>query len=136
MSNLVRGTGSGNAYHVEHILARNDESRGLFKTADDKVDEELFENERNRFGGLLLLKGRDNESSGNEDYAKKLDTYIGKAPYFAQTLASAFYKSHSSMKDFCERTGLQFAAIPQFTRAALEQRSKLLYEITKKIWGV
>jgi hypothetical protein len=87
--NYVSGTGKSNAYHIEHILARNAESRGLFKSGDGGIDEALFENERNRFGGLLLLKGQDNMSSGKERYASKLRTYTGSAPYIAQTLEIA-----------------------------------------------
>jgi hypothetical protein len=134
--NYVRGTGKGNAYHIEHILARNTESRELFKSSDGLIDEAMFENERNRFGGLLLLKGQDNQSSNKEGYAKKLKTYSGSAPYLAQTLVPDFYKSNSAMKNFKEDSGLAFAPAPQFTRDTLEQRSELLYEITKKIWGV
>jgi len=133
--NYVRGTGKGNAYHIEHILARNAESRQLFKSSDGLLDEAMFENERNRFGGLLLLKGLDNQSSNKEGYAKKLKTYTGSAPYLAQTLVPDFYKSNSAMKHFVEDSGLAFNPAPQFTRETLEQRSELLYEITKKIWG-
>ncbi|HAP68085.1 MAG TPA: hypothetical protein DCQ99_10060 [Nitrospinae bacterium] len=134
--NYVRGTGRGNAYHIEHILAHNNESRALFKKGDDAIDEEMFENERNRFGGLLLLKGQDNQSSGAETYAEKLRTYTGSAPYLAQTLVADFYKSNSAMTEFMKYSGLQFSAVPNFTLEALEQRSKLLYNITKKIWNV
>ncbi len=81
--NYVCGVGRGNAYHVEHILSRNDESRERFQGADGQPDEALFETERNRFGGLLLLKGQDNQSSGNEPYADKLRTYTASAPYLA-----------------------------------------------------
>jgi len=91
--NYVSGTGKGNAYHVEHILARNDESRELFLDEHGECDESLFEAERNRFGALVLLKGLDNSSSGNERYADKLRTYAGSAPYLAQTLLPDFYKS-------------------------------------------
>ncbi len=134
--NFVRGTGRGNAYHIEHILARNDESRALFKDDKGIVDEAMFENERNRFGGLLLLKGQDNQSSGAEAYSEKLRTYTGSAPYLAQTLVSDFYKSNSAMAKFMDESGLEFSAVPEFTRHALEQRSELLYAITKKIWDV
>lgn len=134
--NYVCGTGRGNAYHVEHILARNDESRAHFKTADGELDEALFENERNRFGGLLLLKGQDNQSSGNELYVDKLRTYTGSAPYLAQTLVPDFYKSNSAMQSFIQTSGLEFKPVPQFTRDVLEKRSELLYAITKRIWNV
>ncbi len=134
--NYVRGTGKGNAYHIEHILARNTESRQLFQSSDGFLDEAMFENERNRFGGLVLLKGLDNQSSNKEGYAKKLKTYTGSAPYLAQTLVPDFYKSNSAMKNFIRDSGLAFAPAPQFTRETLEQRSELLYEMAKKIWGV
>ena len=134
--NYVSGVGRSTAYHVEHILARNDESRALFKDDDGDVDEGLFESERNRFGGLLLLKGQDNTSSSNEPYAQKLRTYTGGAPYLAQTLVPDFYKSNSAMANFIAVSGLEFESAPVFTRDALEARSKLLYAIAKKIWGV
>ena len=129
------GVGRGNAYHVEHVLARNEESRGLFRDVSGKIDEATFENERNRFGGLLLLKGQDNRSSGNEPYADKVRTYTGSAPYLAQTLVPDFYKSNSAMTKLRLDSGLDFAPTPQFTRETLEQRSELLYRISEQIWG-
>ena len=134
--NYVSGTGKGNAYHVEHILARNDESRSLFLDENGEYDESLFETERNRFGALLLLKGQDNSSSGNELYVDKLRTYTGSAPYFAQTLLPDFYKSNSAIKDLIRKSGIEFAPAEQFTLETLEKRSKLLYDITRKIWAV
>lgn len=134
--NYVAGVGRTTAYHVEHILSRNDESRALFTDSQGEIDEALFENERNRFAALLLLKGRDNISSGNEDYAQKLKTYTGHTPFWAQTLVSDFYKSNTAMKDFRATSGLRFEPVPVFTRDALEQRSELLYEIVKRIWQV
>jgi hypothetical protein len=133
--NYVSGTGKGNAYHVEHILARNDQNRSLFLDENGEYDESLFEAERNRFGALVLLKGQDNYSSGNELYADKLRTYTGSAPYFAQTLLPDFYKSNSAIKDFIRNSGLEFAPTERFTRDTLEKRSKLLYDITRKIWA-
>jgi hypothetical protein len=132
--NYVSGAGKGNAYHIEHILARNDESRALFLDENGEYDESLFETERNRFGALLLLKGIDNSSSGNERYADKLRTYTGSAPYLAQTLVPDFYKSHSAINDFIKNSGLNFAPAEQFTRDIIEVRSQLLYKITHKIW--
>jgi Protein of unknown function (DUF1524) len=136
LHNYVIGTGKGTAYHIEHVLAKNDESRSLFQDRDGEVDEAVFENERNRFGGLLLLKGQDNQSSGKELYRDKLRTYTGSAPYLAQSLVPDFYKSNSAIREFIEKTKLEFAPAPQFTRETMEQRSQLLYGMTKTIWGV
>jgi len=60
---LVVNTGSVNGFHIEHILANNSENLKKFEG-----NQELFERERNRLGGLLLLKGKDNISSKNEIY--------------------------------------------------------------------
>lgn len=136
LHNYVSGAGKSNSYHVEHVLARNDENRALFTDENGEHDEALFENERNRFGALLLLKGQDNSSSGNESYTDKLRTYTGNAPYLAQTLVPDFYKSNSAMKDFIQKTGLEFAPAERFNLETMEKRSLLLYAITRKIWNV
>jgi hypothetical protein len=134
--NFVSGTGRSNAYHVEHILSRNKESRALFTDSAGDFDEALFENERNRFGALLLLKGQDNQSSGNEIYEDKLRTYTGSASYQAQILVEDFYKSNTAMKNFIQTTGLDFKAAKTFNRETLEERSRLLYDIACHIWSV
>jgi len=46
---LVANTGAVKGFHIEHILAQNIENKNLFHD-----DEDLFERERNRLGGLLL----------------------------------------------------------------------------------
>lgn len=134
--NFVRGQGKGNAYHIEHILAHNDQSYALFKDANGEFDEALFGLERNRFGGLLLLKGQDNQSSGAENYEDKLRTYTGSAPFWAQTLVPDFYKSNSAMTDLVANSKLDFKPEPVFDRDTLERRSKLTFEIAKRIWNV
>ncbi len=62
-------TGNKTGYHIEHILSENDTNRGYFNNNDE------FEEKRNQLGGLILLKGLDNISSGNEEYNGKLKTY-------------------------------------------------------------
>jgi hypothetical protein len=74
--NLVRNSGYVNGYHVEHILAHNTENLQAFND-----DEEVFERERNRLGGLLLLRGNSNQSSGAETYTDMCKAFIGTLPY-------------------------------------------------------
>jgi hypothetical protein len=66
---LVSNTGSVNGFHIEHILSVNADNLAKFNNDNDR-----FERERNRLGGLLLLKGKDNISSSNEKYSDKLKT--------------------------------------------------------------
>ncbi len=127
--NLVRNTGSVYGHHVEHILANNQENLSLFEG-----DEELFHAERNRLGALLLLKGKDNQSSGNETYADKLRTYAGSL-LWNQTLCPDFYHSNKDLEGFAQRFGIQLRTYDVFDRRAVLDRQKILFEITRLIWS-
>lgn len=126
--NLVMNTGSKNGFHVEHILSENSENKALFNN-----DDEYFERERNRLGGLLLLKGRDNSSSNNEPYKKKLKSYANTL-YWNETLREDTYKSKRDFNEMMKRHNLNFKPINVFGSHELEERHKLLFEMIKKIW--
>ena len=125
---LVLNTGSTNGFHIEHILAENDQNRGLFNDDPDR-----FQSERNRLGGLLLLKGKDNISSNNEEYTDKLKSYANTL-YWNETLRQDSYKSHLDFTKWIESSGLKFRALDTFGPEELEERQKLLFEIIKQIW--
>ena len=128
MRDLVRNTGHVNGHHIEHILSRNEENLTLFDQ-----DEEHFEQQRNRLGALLLLNGRENQSSGNEPYKEKLKTYSGGL-YWNHSLSEDFYHSKLNTKDFVEEEGLDLRPIDTFDQEAIEQRTEVLFEMTKRIW--
>jgi len=126
---MVKNTGNVYGHHIEHILADNGENKQLFNN-----DEELFYKERNRLGALLILKGRDNLSSSNERYKEKLKTY-SHGTLWARTLTEDFYHKNPDFNDFCKRYNLNFYPIEEFNQEAIEERQRLLFEITKLIWG-
>ena len=126
---LVTKTGAKTGFHVEHILSRNDENLELFKN-----DEERFEQERNRLGGILLLKGKDNISSNNEPYEDKLKSYANTL-YWNETLREDSYKSKLDMDALKKRHDLELTHLDQFGPDEVEQRHKLLYEVAKIIWS-
>jgi uncharacterized protein with ParB-like and HNH nuclease domain len=126
--NLVSNTGTVNGFHIEHILAENLENKSLFNN-----DEDLFEKERNRLGGLLLLKGKDNISSNNENYQKKLKSYANTL-YWNETLREDTYKSKLDFSNMIYKYNLNFRPMNEFGQEELEERHKLLYNITKIIW--
>jgi uncharacterized protein with ParB-like and HNH nuclease domain len=126
IEDLVTRTGPVNGFHVEHILSHNKENLGLFND-----DADHFEQERNRLGGLLLLKGKDNMSSGNESYSQKLKTYANTL-HWNETLRADTYKSKLDMTAL--QSQLAFQPYEKFGPDELEARQKLLFDICCQIW--
>ena len=122
-----------NGYHIEHIFSDNEENKSYFSSEED------FWSQRNNIGALLLLKGRDNISSGNELYKDKLETY-SHGTIWAQTLCKDFYHANPDFKDLNEwlfnNTGVSFSSYKSFSQKEMDIRCKLLYEIVKFIWNV
>ena len=90
-------------------------------------------------GGLLLLKDRDNISSGNEEYVDKLKTYSAGLVW-GHTLCADFYHTNKELEDFNkylkEQCGYLIKSVPVFDKEALYQRSDLLFNIIKLIWEI
>ncbi|MER2079688.1 DUF262 domain-containing protein [Psychrobacillus psychrotolerans] len=126
---LVSNTGSVNGFHIEHILSVNNENLAKFNNDNDR-----FERERNRLGGLLLLKGKDNISSSNESYTEKLKTYANTL-YWNETLRKDTYKTKIDFKNMINNLHLDFEPMDDFGSNELEKRHKLLYDIIKIIWN-
>jgi hypothetical protein len=126
--NLVTLRGHVNGFHIEHILSRNEENLVLFGG-----DDERFEQERNRLGAVLLLKGKDNISSGNEPFARKLLSYANTL-LWNETLRADSYKSKLDFTRFASSSGLEFRHLEKFGPDELEERHRLLYELCKLIW--
>jgi len=124
MYDLVRNTGHKNGFHIEHILARNEDNLKIFGN-----DEEVFDRERNRLGALLLLKGKDNISSNNEPYEQKLKSYANTL-YWNETLREDTYKSKLDFRDMINTHQLNFESMDE-----VEKRHKLLFDIVKIIWS-
>jgi len=128
IADLVTKTGSKTGFHVEHILSWNEENKALFEG-----DEERFELERNRLGGILLLKGKDNISSSNEPYADKLKSYANTL-YWNETLRADSYKSKLDMTALKDEFGLELEPLDHFGPEELEARHKLLFKLVGIIW--
>lgn len=129
LQELVTSRGVKTGFHVEHILSRNAESLAAFDG-----DEERFEVERNRLGGVLLLKGKDNISSGNELYGHKLKSYANTL-YWNETLRADSYHSKLDFRDFAKAHQLSFKPLDKFEAEELEERQRLLFELSALIWS-
>ena len=126
-------TGNKTGYHIEHILSNNEENVSYFEGVDE------FNEKRNLLGGLLLLKGLDNISSGNEKYTDKLKTYESGF-IWGHSLCKDFYHANKDFDAFNSRlllkTGVEFKPYEKFDKTALEERCTLLYNLVKIIWEV
>lgn len=125
---LVTKTGAVNGFHIEHILSVNKDNLLLFNN-----NEEVFERERNRLGGLLLLKGLDNISSSNEIYEDKLKSYANSL-YWNETLRKDSYKSKLDFTKMIQTYNLNFYPMDSFGPSELDDRHKLLFQICSHIW--
>jgi len=126
--NLVINRGATNGFHIEHILAENEQNYAAFGQ-----DEDLFRGERNRLGGLLLMKGSDNISSSNESFEHKLESYANTL-YWNETLRRDSYKSKLDFTHWIAKEKLNFRPMDQFGPDELEERHKLLSDLIRKIW--
>ncbi len=120
-------------YHIEHILSHNSTNISYFES------EEEFELLRNQLGGLLLLKDRDNISSGNEEYSDKLKTYSAGLVW-GHTLCKEYHHINKSLNTLNSQLqaacGQTITPIDVFDKSALESRTRLLYDIVKLIWEI
>jgi Protein of unknown function DUF262/Protein of unknown function (DUF1524) len=128
IGDLVNKTGPKTGFHIEHILSWNQDNKDLFDG-----DEERFEQERNRLGGILLLKGKDNISSNNEPYREKLKSYANTL-YWNESLRADSYKSKLDMTELKARYDLDLKPMERFGPDEVEARHKLLFELVGIIW--
>lgn len=133
LRDLVALRGAVNGFHIEHILSNNSQNRQLFTNGDGIFDEEQFDQERNRLGGVLLLKGKDNISSNNEVYSKKLKSYANSL-YWNETLREDAYKSKLDFTKFAKAHKFSFRAMSEFGPKELEERQRLLFDLANLVW--
>ena len=129
LADLVKKTGAKTGFHIEHILSWNEDNVMLFGG-----DEERFEQERNRLGGILLLKGKDNISSNNEPYRDKLKSYANTL-YWNESLRQDSYKSKLDMAELKARYDLHLEPLERFGSDEVEARHKLLFKLVEIIWA-
>ena len=80
------------------------------------------------------MKGKDNISSNNERYEKKLKSYA-KTLHWNESLREDSYKSKKDFEGFIVRTGLKFMPLNSFGPEELENRQALLFELANLMWG-
>ncbi|MCY4672352.1 MAG: DUF262 domain-containing protein [Bacteroidetes bacterium] len=116
-------------FEVEHIWAdMYDRHTCEFTNPHD------FADQRNQFGGLLLLPKSFNASYGNKKCEVKLPHYFGQN-VLAASLHPRAYENNPSFEKFREETGLPFKYHRKFKKSDIEERQQLYRQICEQVWS-
>ena len=119
---------------LEHIITRHEKYLNLF-TENGAFDEQSFNRTRDFLGMRLLLKDRQNESSGKELYNKKLKTYAQSNFIWNELLASSLPKVDiKNIPENLKEASVEPDKENLFPLDRVEDRQKALFNIIKMIW--
>lgn len=119
----------GKAYEIEHIWPNKPE-----RFLDEFPSVHDFDDQRNRFGGLILLPKDFNASYGAKPYDVKLDHYFGQN-LLARSLHPKAYEHNPTFLKFVDESGLPFRPHPEFKKDDQEERQTLYRMICEQIWN-
>ncbi len=83
----------------------------------------------------VIMKGKDNQSSGDELYSEKLKTYNVIGTYYARTLLPDMYHKKVTFVKYITDNKVNFKSYDSYGINEIEERHSLLYNLTKKIWN-
>jgi hypothetical protein len=115
-------------FEIEHIWANLPDRHPEFPS------EQAFSDQRNRFGGLLLLPKDFNASYGAKPYREKVEHYFGQN-VLARSLHPKCYEHNPTFLRLRDERSLPFAPIPdEFTVASFGERQALYQRLCELIW--
>lgn len=121
--------------HLEHIYAFNKSNMAQFTEQDGIFDEQAFNSVRNRLGMVLLLKDRQNESSNNEVYSKKIDTYRKSNLIWNEMMVGHLHgvDQRNVPADLAVEV-IEPDETGAFPKDKADTRQKSVYELIRQIW--
>lgn len=131
------GTRPAHGFHIEHMFARNEKIYEQFKNDDGEIDEKLFNDERNRIGALILLKGNENIRASNDIYIDKFSSYVNSGFIWNRILTGSINKS--SLTSCANPIVNEFKSyLPDsnglLTIDAINERQELFFRLIKEIY--
>jgi len=131
------GTRPVNGFHTEHIFARNEKIMAQFLDENGEFDEKLFNDERNRLGALILLKGNENIRSSNKIYKEKFSSYANSGFLWNKILTGSINKA--SFNDCNDKIKKEFKSyLPNeeglLERSVIDERQLLLFKLIRNIF--
>ncbi|UQU64899.1 DUF262 domain-containing protein [Couchioplanes caeruleus] len=114
-------------FEIEHIWANHPDEHPELAT------DQAFSDQRNKFGGLLLLPKDFNASYGDKPYAEKLEHYYGQN-VLAKSLHPRCYENNPTFLRTRAAHGLPFAPVPEFTVSSFSERQELYRRLCEVVW--
>lgn len=116
------------AIEIEHIMP---------KTCDDKskygINDNEFDTYIHRLGNLTLLENTINKSIQNDSYEIKIQAYKKSKFYLTSSIPELVNQGQNTA---ITRTNMLLSAWTAWHKTSIEERQKLLYELSEQIWSV
>lgn len=136
----IANTGNSpvNGFHIEHMFANEEKIMNQFVDEKGDFDEKLFNEQRNRLGALILLKGNENIRTQNWVYKRKFQSYANSGFIWNRILTNSINKaSINNCKDLIKNEFKNYEPDENglLTKDAIEERQLLLFKLIKKIYS-
>jgi hypothetical protein len=120
------------------MFAKNEKIMEQFKDSKGEYDEKLFNDERNRLGAVILLKGNENLRTSNWVYKDKFKSYQNSGFIWNRILTNAI--NPASLNNCSDTIKTEFKNYDPdgdglLGRVAIDERQTLLFELIKKIYS-
>ena len=117
------------AVEIEHIMPQtcNDISAYGFAVEDD------YKAYLNRLGNLTLLENGINSSIHNDRFKEKSQEYKKSKFYLTIAISELIYQGQNTA---ITRTNKMLRAWSEWTKDSIDERQKMLYELSERIWSL
>ncbi|MDL2330652.1 DUF262 domain-containing protein [Odoribacter sp. OttesenSCG-928-A06] len=132
------GSRPTHGFHIEHMFSNNEKIMEQFADNNGEFDEKLFNDERNRLGAVILLKGNENIRTSNWVYKKKVKSYQNSGFIWNRILTNSI--NPASLNNCTDDIKTFFKSYEPdeeglLTRDAINERQELLFKIITRIYS-
>lgn len=119
---------TGPGVEIEHIMPQTCEDKQVYG-----VSEEEFPVYLNRLGNLTLLENSINRSIQNSTYKEKCEAYRKSRFYLTKSLPALVDQGKDTA---INRTNGMLTAWTEWNKQSIEERQRMLYQLSEKIWSI
>ena len=116
------------AVEIEHIMPQTCNDKSAYNISDEEFHVYL-----NRLGNLTLLENSINKSIQNDCYDSKSVAYRGSKFYLTSAISELINQGQNTA---INRTNDMLTAWTEWTKDTIEERQKMLYDLSEMIWGI